>query len=1248
MKFFLAVLVLLGGHLTLTAQTAVLQPGYDYLINNETVAARDFFAAQLQGPAAAEAALGLSYSEAMLLSNDKAEDAFLQYTALDKNVERRNATIDALWSPVRKELSKAKYAWMEEQAENPYTRLRPLALYTLGEHEFLVDNLKKSRAYHAAVGGVSPWQTVGPFENISESGFDRDFGVLGHPQAGSTFTNKLGVPTRWVPGVQPNRQGWLNFSTGMVTRNTIAYAQTFCTADRAQEVVFRLGTSGSVKVWVNDELVFSEFHERDNHLDTYVFAAALKQGANRLLVQIGTTEGRGSNFMLRITDADGTLVPGLAFTDTYQAYRKGSDWTPRVYPNPTEAYYTERIASGSANYLDYLSLIQFYNVNGFIEASRSVVDRARVRYPNNYHLQSELIGVLRQLDDETRASELEQELVQLAPNHHASLRKRLSDAQSLKDWPAYERLLTAYKQEYGASEATLMMEVLLAGGREENEKVMDLVNRGLKLYPNSTDLLTGKARLEAQVRKRPREAVALLEKYLKHHYRDKIVEALIDLHFQAGETAEVVELFDKLIEREPTTVNYYSRLSRLYYLLGNYRKSQATLDEALALAPYLGSLHSSLAGIYAEAGDKNKASTAYAKAIELNPYDYDSRDALRNLHSEATSAFSVLPETDYYALYANSKGTEAYPDDNSAILAYDVEQIVHPGGASETRTTVLIKALNSEGVDKWKEYDIPIYNQQKGVVEKVEVLDPDGSRHEATRSGTNVVFDRLQAGGAIYLVYRIQDYKFGRLSGKFWNDHPLSMALPSQQSTYSLLVPSGTQFSSKITGMQHTELAPQKSTVDGRDLYVWQLRDQAGIRPEAVTPNYSDILTTVRVSNIEDWSYIAQWYSELTYAKIRVDDEVRHAVDQLFADAPAELTERQQVERIYAFVAGNIRYISIPFLQSNYIPQSAARTLATRQGDCKDVSALFVAMCDARNIRANLVLVNTRNRGRMDLSLPGTGFNHCIARIDLDGTQYYVELTDENLPFGTGDWSVNGAFGLTIPRRGEAFDGTAGPINPPSRGVNSVIRKGEVTFDGGDMVFTLESKKTNSVASGMRGTYKNESTDNRVRAMQEAVSGDYPRVELTDLQFDAGLEDLSRNEVGYAYAFRVADPSSTIGGMKIYPLILTDQLETPAYVTTASRTLPIDLWETFRAEYYEQTLDIITPQGKSLVELPASVEISNDYVDYAIEYSATERGLRLKRSIRLKKELVPPTEYAPFRDDILRIVEADKVNLAYK
>lgn len=114
-----------------------------------------------------------------------------------------------------------------------------------------------------------------------------------------------------------------------------------------------------------------------------------------------------------------------------------------------------------------------------------------------------------------------------------------------------------------------------------------------------------------------------------------------------------------------------------------------------------------------------------------------------------------------------------------------------------------------------------------------------------------------------------------------------------------------------------------------------------------------------------------------------------------------------------------LRYSSVSFRQSGYVPQDVSKIISTRLGDCKDFSTLFVALAQKAGIPAQLVLVDTRDNGSKDMILPSVEFNHCIVLAKLDGKGQYLELTDNNLSFGSLPNNLNGALSLLIPPHGE-------------------------------------------------------------------------------------------------------------------------------------------------------------------------------------------------------------------------------------
>jgi transglutaminase-like putative cysteine protease len=64
-----------------------------------------------------------------------------------------------------------------------------------------------------------------------------------------------------------------------------------------------------------------------------------------------------------------------------------------------------------------------------------------------------------------------------------------------------------------------------------------------------------------------------------------------------------------------------------------------------------------------------------------------------------------------------------------------------------------------------------------------------------------------------------------------------------------------------------------------------------------------------------------------------------------------ELTAWERVEKIYDFVQGHVKYLEGD-------DQSAVEVLESKQGDCHDIGALFVALCRADKVPARLVWVH--------------------------------------------------------------------------------------------------------------------------------------------------------------------------------------------------------------------------------------------------------------------------------------------------
>ncbi|NNC94219.1 MAG: DUF3857 domain-containing protein, partial [Chitinophagales bacterium] len=783
--------------------------------------------------------------------------------------------------------------------------------------------------------------------------------------------------------------------------------------------------------------------------------------------------------------------------------------------------------------------------------------------------------------------------------------------------------------------------------KQEVEEIIKTANKAYDLYPMDWQFVVLKYYLEKEVKKNVAAGVKVVKKYAKARYNSEAINILVENAFSNGDVNGGIKEFERLIDANPLATGYYSRLSSIYFSLGNYTKAREMTEKCLEIAPYVGSYHSSLASAYEEMGEDEKAEAGYLKAIKYDPYDYEAREMLRNLRDEKDiftymTDFENYEEFDIYEIYKNSPDGDAYPEDNSLIMLDEVQKVVYAGGGSEERHALGIKVFNSSGVDRWKEYYISLFGNQSGVLEKAEVLKKNGSKLTAEQSGSQLVFTNLEPGDAIYLVYKVQNYYSGKLTNHFWDKHHIESYFPKLHSRFSLMVPKGRKFSYEVLN-GNTE--PSKSNDDNFDFYTWNNKDVASIKYEPYMPDISDVGEVLHISSFDNWDYVAKWYAGLAQAKSKADFEVQETVAELFKGKEG-MSDLDKVKEIYNYITQNIRYSSVSFIQSGLVPQKASRVINAKQGDCKDVSTLFVAMCKTQGIDANLVLVNTRDNGRYDMTLPSIAFNHCIAKVNLPDASYYLELTGENLPFASGSSSLKNAFVLEIPKD-PSVQANAEIINPPTRTPNNTTRISQITFDGDLMKVRKETFKTGTKASSMRNSYKNEGKETQFKYMQEAINGLYPNMKLVVLEFIDGLTDNSKT-IHYKYGYDVPEVFSELSGLSIFKLPWADGWKSPDFISAEKRNFPIELWKYFTGEYYEETLTIQPPAGKTFSDIPSNLTLSNAYIDYSIVYQKQGNNLKVTRKFIIKDDKVKKEDYTAFKTFFGKIVKSDEQNLAFK
>jgi len=400
-------------------------------------------------------------------------------------------------------------------------------------------------------------------------------------------------------------------------------------------------------------------------------------------------------------------------------------------------------------------------------------------------------------------------------------------------------------------------------------------------------------------------------------------------------------------------------------------------------------------------------------------------------------------------------------------------------------------------------------------------------------------------------------------------------------------------------------------------------------------------------SSMPDWKYVSNWYHDLSYSKFNSDYVLKETVAALLK-GKENIDPLEKVKIFYSYILENISYSSVSFLHSNYIPQKASRTITTRLGDCKDVSTLFVAMCHEAGISANLVLISTRNNGDKTMPLPSISFNHCIAQLNLNNKTYYLELTDNKLPFGAALAVDLKSDILPVPFVDNTIGDNLITMDMPFRPKNRTKRIHNITLSNKDMLISRKSVYFESFASSLRDSYRNIGSEEQLKKISQVIASDFTvPTKVTDLKF-TNLDNLE-DSMSIEYKVEIRNILQDVAGMKIVNLPWTEKFASLDAVTEETRKYPLEFWSYLPDDLNSEVMNFTLPTGKSFVEIPQDIHFECANADYHLTFNTKTPGMVIiRRTFERKTEKVTTQEYSAFRNFINQVSESDNKQYAIK
>jgi transglutaminase-like putative cysteine protease/tetratricopeptide (TPR) repeat protein len=454
-------------------------------------------------------------------------------------------------------------------------------------------------------------------------------------------------------------------------------------------------------------------------------------------------------------------------------------------------------------------------------------------------------------------------------------------------------------------------------------------------------------------------------------------------------------------------------------------------------------------------------------------------------------------------------------------------------------------------------------------------------------------------------------------AGNFWYECTFPKGAAVGEDRLEINVPKSREV--KLKNPTHE---PDIQETGDRRIYTWVVKD---IQPDRDKEKDKDEESgpDVQLTTFTNWQQVASWYAKLQGERMTVDDVVRKRADEISKGAS---TPSEKAQRLYDFVARNIRYVSISLGVGRYQPHAAAEVLQNGYGDCKDKHTLFSAMLRAEGIQSYPVLIDSTRTLDADVPSPAQ-FDHVItaAKLTTGKELTWLDTTPEVTPYGLIVYQLRNKLAVV------ATDDAEGGLQrtPAESPVKTFMR---FSLDGKFSEFGALDATLDFTARGdrdwpMRANFRRISQAQWKDFVKELSASWGLPGDVDDVHVDP-IEDTSK-PFHLKYHLHVdryfAVPTTGVNFRPIPPLGV------PAIRASEKSTEPLNIGPAGESVY---RIRLQFPSNYTM-HTPTAVKMSRDYGDYSSVYSEDKGVLEGERKLVVKLNQIAAArraDYESFRN----------------
>lgn len=1137
----------------------------------------------------------------------------------------------------------------------------------LAEKSAILKPRQAARVY-GELGYLTRAQVLGPFADASKNALERPMApeLDGESPAQGYVGKVRGTKLQWrdLSDIAVLSGAYLALDDILYPNtDALAYLRTWVRVpnlSKGQKALLHIGSGGEFRVWVNRALQGEGGADRRPHPLQDEIDIELAPGWNQILIK-GNVHAGLWGYYLRLTDLEGTAIPGLEQRSTPppseataaagklrlavrgrgglrrrledQAKRKRVDDLASLFafyrhtdpfdqndpaleelaaqidearPSAYSAYTWARVTRGQGPKGERLALA-LRRKNSAKDPESTAHTHARVH--NQIALRKQSLGLLR------------------AHERHIAQAKKL-----WPEHPGFSLLGVRHLQRKGWDLTALKQLQALATRFSESSMVQIELATALAeqgQYQAAFDRLNAVRKMYGP---RSRATDVLVELRLDHGDQEQALDLRREASSQGARSMQLVQL------------------ARLEQASGHQRRAIELMDRALMVSPYQDEFHRERAEMLLRAGQKSAAIKSFERSLDLRPQQPHLRDLLAALGAENTEDFFSSEGLGLKGVSARIKDAKSsFPKADAVILNQKVMTSVLSNGLRETLDHRQIYIQDKRGV-KSQENQVTVYDPAQSFVEvkRARVRHADGSVEELgnadtysmTAAGYRMFYDQrqlvvhfpgLKAGDVIDVAFLRRDIADENYFGDYFGDlRPLRKEIAQLRNEVIYEAPASRPlyFNRSVKRREHK----------GRVRYQVLGPKVGPLMSQSNMPGWTQSLDFVHVSSYREWNDVADWYWGLVRDQLVSDAAMRKVVREILDRLGPDASVEDKVAALYHHVVQKTRYVGLEFGIHGYKPYRTTQVYERRFGDCKDKASLLKVLLGLAKIDSNLVLVRTRDQGRLtERPASLSAFNHAILYVP--SLNRFLDGTAEFSGYGELPSADHGASVLVV-KDGKGGDFRQIPQETPND--NRLEERYQVRLaNDGSATAALKVQGRGNLLSAYRRAFEDPTTQSQ--NLQRQLSSRFSGVKVESLSPIAVDLNKSLKIEARLMLPRVVDRDDA----RTRSLPLMGKESQLALVRTGSsarrhpfaRRSPIHL---------ERRFEYQLPAGASWVEVPKSQRMDSEFGSFELQVRRQGEGVQVQMTLRLETGELSVRSFAAYRSFLQSIDRSLNQRLRFK